>query len=147
MAAGSGPALTPAGSDSTLGAAPGARARRVNLGDAVSRRSPAGVWILTCLLSAALAAAPVGARAEDEVEERPHVMAGVGATVCTLVYSPLKLAYAASGLVVGSMAWLWSFGSRRVTQPIFRSALGGDYVVTPEHLTGKRKLRFAGRRR
>ena len=73
-------------------------------------------------------------------------MAGLGATVCTLVYSPVKLAYAASGLVVGSMAWVWSFGSRRVTRPIFDAALRGDYVVTPEHLLGRRKLEFIGRR-
>ena len=65
--------------------------------------------------------------------------------LCTLVYSPLKLAYAASGLLVGGMAWAWSFGSRRVTRPIFTAALRGDYVVTPAHLTGRRRLVFIGR--
>jgi hypothetical protein len=97
------------------------------------------------LLGAALVAAPAAARERAE-EAEPGALAGVGATVCTLVYSPFKLAYAASGLVVGSLAWMWSFGSRRVTRPIFRSALLGDYVVTPEHLTGARKLEFVGGR-
>jgi hypothetical protein len=76
---------------------------------------------------------------------KPGALASVGALVCTLVYSPVKIAYAAGGLVVGSLAWLWSFGSKRVSRPIFRSAVRGDYVVLPEHLTGDKPLRFRGR--
>jgi hypothetical protein len=112
----------------------------------MKQRARAARWLLACLLSAAIAAAPVAADAGEKAEDATGVLAGVGATVCTLVYSPVKLAYAASGLVVGSMAWVWSFGNRRVTRPIFDSALRGDYVVTPGHLTGQRKLHFIGRR-
>ena len=100
-----------------------------------------------CILSAAIAAAP--ATADDRPEETGDAgspFLGVAATLCTAVYGPLKIAYAGSGLVVGSMAWLWSFGSRRVTRPIFRASLRGDYVVRPMHLQGKRPLRFTGRR-
>lgn len=111
------------------------------------RRSSARLWLLTCLLCAAVAAAPFGAAAQDEPSEEPGTAATIGAAVCTLVYSPVKLVYAASGLVVGSLAWVWSFGSRRVTRPIFDAALRGDYVLLPEHLQGKSKLRFVGRRR
>jgi hypothetical protein len=32
-----------------------------------------------------------------------------------------------------------------VSRPIFTAALRGDYVVTPQHLTGQRKLEFRGR--
>lgn len=83
---------------------------------------------------------PAGA---DE-EKPPGGFAIAGSLLCTLVYSPVKLAYAASGLLVGSMAWVWSFGSERVSRPIYRAALKGDYVVLPEHLTGARKLEFRG---
>jgi hypothetical protein len=107
--------------------------------------SPARVLFLTCVLSALIAAAPPAARAQDDAPSGPNAFAGFGAMLCTIVYSPLKLAYAASGLVVGGMAWVWSFGNKRVTRPIFRAALRGDYVVTPEHLTGERRLEFIGR--
>jgi hypothetical protein len=105
------------------------------------------MWLLTCLLSASIAAAPFDAAARDQATEEPGNLVTVSAALCTLVYSPVKLAYAASGLVIGSLAWMWSFGRRRVTRPIFDAALRGDYLITPEHLTGKRKLRFIGRRR
>jgi hypothetical protein len=113
-------------------------------------RSPRRVLILTCLLVAAMASAPSTARAQyGEYEEEPAAAAspwtGWGAMLCTVVYSPIKIAYAASGLVVGGMAWMWSFGSSRVTRPIFTAALRGDYVVAPEHLTGERRLEFIGR--
>jgi hypothetical protein len=103
------------------------------------------VLLLACVLSAVIAAAPPSAGARDDETHRPSAFVGVGAVLCTLVYSPLKLSYAAGGLVVGGMAWMWSFGSRRVSRPIFSAALRGDYVVAPEHLTGQRKLRFRGR--
>jgi hypothetical protein len=110
----------------------------------IHRPSP-GALLLACLLIAAIACAPSPARATEDEPHGGGALAGVGAMLCTLVYSPLKLTYAATGLVVGGMAWVWSFGRRRVTRPIFTAALRGDYVVVPEHLTGERKLEFIGR--
>ena len=106
--------------------------------------SPRGVLILTCLLTAAIASAPLNARAREDEPGRGDALTGVGAVLCTVVYTPLKLAFAASGLVVGGMAWAWSLGNQRVARPIFRSALRGDYVVTPGHLRGERRLKFRG---
>lgn len=103
--------------------------------------------ILIVVLAVGLAAAPLPALARQRHEESSSGgFTGVGATLCTLVYSPVKIGYAASGAVVGSLAWLWSFGNRRVTRPIFTAALRGDYVITPAHLRGDRPLRFTGRR-
>jgi hypothetical protein len=114
-------------------------------GPAVTHHPSARVLFLTCVLSAVIAAAPPPAGAQEAEPSDATAFTGAGAMLCTLVYSPLKLAYAASGLVVGGMAWVWSFGSRRVTRPIFTAALRGDYVVTPAHLTGRRRLVFIGR--
>lgn len=109
-------------------------------------RTGCGRWLVTGCLVVCVAGAPLSAAARDEEPEGGSGLVDVGAMLCTLVYSPLKIAYAASGVVVGSLAWLWSFGSSRVAKPIFRSALGGDYIVEPGHLRGKQKLRFRGRR-
>jgi hypothetical protein len=107
----------------------------------MTRMRPGGVRGIA-LLGLVLVLLPVPAAADEG--KPPGGFATAGSLLCTLVYSPVKLAYAASGLVVGSMAWLWSFGSERVSRPIYRSALKGDYVVLPEHLTGSQKLEFRG---
>lgn len=49
------------------------------------------------------------------------------------------------GLTVGSLAWLFTFGDSDVAGPILIKSIGGDYVVTPSHLEGKRDLQFTGR--
>jgi hypothetical protein len=85
---------------------------------------------------------PGSAAAKDDPPTGWHT---AGSAIGTLFYSPVKLAYAAGGVVVGSLAWLWSFGSKRVSRPIFVAALRGDYVVLPEHLSGAEKLEFRGR--
>lgn len=95
------------------------------------------------LLVLVLALAPGPAAAKEE--EGPNGWHTAGSAVGTLLYSPVKLAYAVGGVVVGGLAWAWSFGSKRVSRPIFKSALKGDYVVLPEHLSGAQKLEFQGR--
>jgi hypothetical protein len=95
-------------------------------------------------LAAVLALAPSPARAEEESLAYEGAV-GVGAALCTLVYSPIKLTYAAGGLVVSGLAWLWSAGDSSVLEPIYTASIGGDYVVTPAHLEGNRPLHFVGR--
>ena len=38
-------------------------------------------------------------------------MIGLSSGVCTLVYTPLKMVYAAGGVGVGALVWLFSAGS------------------------------------
>lgn len=111
------------------------------------QRSTTRLLLLVAVLVAALAVAPAALARDEEVPPSSGGFVAVGAMLCTLVYSPLKLGYAVSGLAVGGLAWVWSLGNRRVTRPILRSALKGDYVVTPAHLRRERALHFTGRRR
>ena len=98
----------------------------------------------TLALAAALTLAPVTARAEEESLAYNGIV-GVGSVICTLVYSPLKVAYAASGLVVSGLAWMWTLGDTSVSGPIYTAAIGGDYVLMPSHLEGRQDLHFIGR--
>ena len=96
----------------------------------------------TCALVAAFASP---ARAQDEEPSTAYSgMVGVGAAFCTLIYSPLKVAFAATGLVVSSLAWIWTFGDTSIAGPIFERAVGGDYVITPDHLDGEMDLELNG---
>ncbi len=96
-------------------------------------------------LVAVLAWAPLSASAEEEESLAYEGSVGVGAAICTLVYSPLKVVYAVGGLLVSSLAWIWTMGDSSIAGPIYQAAVGGDYVVTPAHLDGQRDLRFSGR--
>lgn len=98
--------------------------------------------VAAVLLGACLLAAP--ARAEEEASTAYVALVGVGSALSTLVYSPVKLVYATAGLVVTSFAFLLTFGDTDVAGQLFETTVGGDYVITPAHLEGRRDLRFRG---
>jgi hypothetical protein len=96
------------------------------------------------LLSVSLLAAPMSALGQDDTSPAYSGLTGVGAALCTLVYAPLKVGYALGGTAISGLAWLWTVGDTDVSGPILRSAIRGDYVVTPAHLEGRRDLHFVG---
>jgi len=71
---------------------------------------------------------------------------GMGAlsAVSSLVYGPVKLVYALSGLIFGGIAWGLSGGDADVMHAVVTPSVRGDYVVTPSHLRAERKLEFFG---
>lgn len=101
--------------------------------------------VASALLVAAIVLAPAAARAEsndDGAVSRFGV--GLGAGLCTLVYTPLKLVYAMAAFPMGALVYLWSVGDTEMTERVVRSGTQGTYVVTPEHLKGQRRLDFVG---
>jgi hypothetical protein len=106
------------------------------------------VWIrarralLACVVILALA--PQAARAADDSIESE---AGLGAlsAVCTLLYGPVKVVYALSGLIFGGLAWGLSGGDGDVLNAVVTPAVRGDYVVTPSLLRGERPIEFFGK--
>ena len=95
--------------------------------------------LLTLVL--ALAVAPTAATAESLGNE-----AGIGAAsaLSSLVYGPVKLLYATSGVVFGGLAYGLSGGNSAVFDGVITPAVRGDYVVTPAHLRAERNLEFYG---
>ena len=96
------------------------------------------------LVALALLSAPLPGLAEEPESAAYSGLTGVGASLCTLVYAPLKVAYAIGGSVISGFAWAWTLGETAVSGPILRAAVRGDYVVTPAHLEGRRDLHFVG---
>ena len=97
--------------------------------------------LVTCLLAITLQ--PNGVRAEEG--GAGSAAAGPAAGLCTLIYSPLKITYAALGLVIGGIAWGLSAGDASVLHALVTPSIRGDYVVTPDHIRRRRKLEFFGR--
>ena len=69
---------------------------------------------------------------------------GVGALATNILYIPAKLVYAILGGIVGGGAWAVTAGNTQTANTIWRSSLGGDYVVTPDMLAGKEPIHFSG---
>lgn len=69
---------------------------------------------------------------------------GASCVLANVVYMPAKVLYAAGGGLVAGAAYLFSAGDKEVAKPILDAAVGGDYIVQPEHLAGDKKLVFFG---
>jgi len=70
---------------------------------------------------------------------------GAAAALATLVYGPVKMTYAALGLVFGGFAYGLSGGDSDVLDAVVTPAVRGDYVVTPANVRMNRSLEFIGR--
>ena len=69
---------------------------------------------------------------------------GVGALFANVLYVPAKLVYAILGGIVGGGTYLVTAGNTQAADTVWRSAWGGDYVVTPQMLAGQQPLNFSG---
>jgi hypothetical protein len=69
---------------------------------------------------------------------------GAGALLCNVLYIPAKLTYAILGGVVGGGTYLITAGNSQAANTVWRSSLGGDYVVTPQMLAGQQPINFSG---
>lgn len=102
--------------------------------------------LMTALLVVALLGAPsIGFAGESAKETGREGGLGAAAALSSLVYGPVKLVYATGGLIVGAFAWAFTAGDTQVATKVFTRSLRGNYVVTPDHLTGERELVFIGR--
>jgi hypothetical protein len=95
------------------------------------------------LLASLLAGSPAAARVQNPSLFRESGL-GAASALLSLVYGPFKIIYAASGLALGGGSLLWTWGDRDAAMAVVHSAVGGDYVITPEHLGGAQRFRFTG---
>ncbi|MEW6544583.1 MAG: hypothetical protein AB1411_13365 [Nitrospirota bacterium] len=72
--------------------------------------------------------------------------AGLGAAswLVTLPYGAVKIAFAILGGVTGGLTWVFSGGNNEAAMSVVGTSVYGTYVITPEHLTGDRSVRFLG---
>src|SRR6185503_5504399 len=66
----------------------------------------------------------------------------VAAGFATLLYLPVKVAFAIGGGIVGGLAYAFSGGNEHAAKSIWDTSLYGTYLITPDHLQGNRPIRF-----
>jgi hypothetical protein len=69
---------------------------------------------------------------------------GAGTVVGNVLYIPAKLVYGILGGVAGGAGWALTGGNTQVANTIWRSSLGGDYVLTPNMVAGQEPVHFSG---
>lgn len=68
----------------------------------------------------------------------------VASALSTIVYFPFKAAFAIGGGIVGGLAYAFSGASEQTAKNIWIPSMYGTYVITPEHLSGDKPVRFLG---
>ena len=68
----------------------------------------------------------------------------VASAFSTLLYLPLKLAFALAGGIVGSLTYAFTGGNEVAAKSVWTTSMYGTYILTPDHLQGNRPIRFLG---
>jgi hypothetical protein len=111
------------------------------------------VLTLVVMCSVAILVTPVfaqesGGASNAPVSSNDASASGVGiqagSALATIIYFPLKLAFAIGGGVVGGLAYGFSGGSEQTAKNIWIPSMYGTYIITPEHLKGDKPIRFLG---
>lgn len=102
--------------------------------------------LLVVLLLVQTLALP-GAHAQDtEHTGTSDLVTGAACFVLTPVYGAFKLAFAGAGALVGGLTWAFTGGDQEAAQRVWDTSLKGTYIITPDHLEGKKAVRFIGQR-
>jgi hypothetical protein len=82
--------------------------------------------------------------AEEESSQSNEAALGAGSFLLTLVYAPVKLAYAILGGIIGGFTYGLTGGDLETAQSVWEPSVYGTYVITPDHLKGNEPVRFVG---
>jgi hypothetical protein len=69
---------------------------------------------------------------------------GAGTVAGNVLYIPAKVVYGILGGIAGGAGYVLTGGNQQVSNTIWRSSLGGDYVLTPDMVEGKKPVHFSG---
>jgi hypothetical protein len=82
--------------------------------------------------------------AEEESSPSNEAALGVGSFFLTLVYTPVKMAYAILGGIIGGFTYGLTGGDLETAQNVWEPSVYGTYIITPDHLKGNEPVRFVG---
>ena len=117
------------------------------IGLAVMIAMPAGPLVENAAAQSAQVGPPATTQVPQPADNNvnwPGAGYGAGALLCNVLYIPAKLVYAILGGIVGGGTYLITAGNQQAANTVWRSSLGGDYVVTPQMLAGQQPINFSG---
>jgi hypothetical protein len=69
---------------------------------------------------------------------------GVASFLVSIPYGAAKIVTALLGGIVGGFTYVLSGFNKKAADQVWYTTIPGDYIITPDHLRGKRDLRFTG---
>ena len=69
---------------------------------------------------------------------------GVGTLAGNILYVRAKLGYGILVGITGGASYIITGGNQQTANTIWRSTLGGDYILSPEMITGQKPIHFSG---
>jgi hypothetical protein len=104
------------------------------------------IRMVVVLVALAVCLTPVAWAAEKSNGESPAADVGLGVAsfLCSVPYGAAKVSMAIVGGVVGGLTYVFSGFDKKAADSVWYTTMEGDYVVTPDHLRGKKDLRFTG---
>lgn len=93
----------------------------------------------------AVGAAAGGASSVKSSQQESHgAVTYIGTVGANFVYFPAKIITAAGGAALSGLTYLVTLGDSGTSNAIWNSAVGGDYVVTPNMVAGREPVHFWG---
>lgn len=110
--------------------------------------------LVAILMACAVGLAPVspawGAQPAGSGGDNTGTPSGVAmqaaAWLASVPYGALKLAYAASGGIIGGVTYVLSGGNRQAADAVWVPSVYGNYVLSPAQLRGQEPIHFVGSR-
>ena len=104
------------------------------------------VRLVAVCMAMAICLAPVAWAAEKSNGDNPAADIGLGVAsfICSVPYGAAKVAVAILGGVTGAFTYVLSGFDKKAADAVWYTTIEGDYVVTPDHLRGKKDLHFTG---
>lgn len=86
------------------------------------------------------------ALAAEAAQSEPPSEWGISAAawVLTVPYGAAKVAYAIVGGTIGVLTFAFSGGNKDAAMSVWTTSMGGNYIITPDHLKGREPLRLTG---
>ena len=106
-----------------------------------------GLILLTAMaLILTLNVNPVAWAAEGDSSENTASDLGLGVAsfLISIPYGAAKVATALAGGIVGGFTYLFSGFNKKAADQVWYTTIPGDYIITPDHLRGKKDIRFTG---
>jgi hypothetical protein len=112
----------------------------------VNMNTSSKLRLAAALAALTLACAPASAFARDSNSKEASADLGIGVVtaLANVVYMPVKLTYGLMGGVTGGFAYVLSGANREVAEGVWVPSMGGDYVLTTDHMTGREQVHFNG---